>query len=299
MPWSRALRAVRLDAHITLRYLRRAALVYVPTIVDSVRLGHISDLHLRYHLSGTSAVPARRSRDMPALFTEALAALQGAGVDVVAVTGDLVDHPHETEESPETLRDGEADLRLVAEALSNLSCPWIVLPGNHDHPRLFSHVFGRSVEIDVKGARVIAFSDWDRPVGCVGEEDEKPNVPRRVAAERVRFEAALAAGDPRLQIHLQHYVITPRLDEGWPHTYGDGESIRDSLVADPRVRLALSGHYHPGVGTFLEGDGLTGTWFSVAPAFCEAPHPYLLHELGQDSMTTTRIDLPPQPEMSQ
>ena len=44
---------------------------------------------------------------------------------------------------------------------------------------------------------------------------------------------------------------------------------------------------------------MTGTWFSVAPAFCEAPHPYLLHELGQDSMTTTRIDLPPQPEMSQ
>ncbi len=267
-------------------------------MVDSVRLGHISDLHLRCHLWGTSAVPARRSRDMPALFTEALAALQGAGVDVVVVTGDLVDHPNETEELPETLRDGEADLRLVAEALSNLSCPWIVLPGNHDHPRLFSRVFGGPAEIDVQGVRVIAFFDWDRPVESVAEEDETPNVPRRVAAERARFEAALAVGDPRLQIHLQHYVITPRLDEGWPHTYGDGESIRDSLVADPRVRLALSGHYHPGVDTLLEGDGLTGTWFGVAPAFCESPHPYLLHELGEDSMTTTRIDLLPKPEMS-
>lgn len=268
-------------------------------MVDPVRLGHISDLHLRCHLSGTAVVSARRSRDMPALFTEALASLESAGVDVVAVTGDLVDHPDETGGLPETLRHGEADLRLVAEALSKLSCPWVVLPGNHDHPQLFGDVFGRPAELDVRGIRVIAFFDWDRPVGIVEKEDERPNVPRRVGTERARFEAALAVGDPRPQIHLQHYVITPRLDEGWPHTYGDGESIRDSLVGDPRVRLALSGHYHPGVDSFLAGDALTGTWFSVAPAFCEAPHPYLLHELGQDgSISTTRLDLRPQPEMS-
>ena len=29
-------------------------------MVDAVRLGHISDLHLRCHLSGTAAVSARR-----------------------------------------------------------------------------------------------------------------------------------------------------------------------------------------------------------------------------------------------
>jgi 3',5'-cyclic AMP phosphodiesterase CpdA len=267
-------------------------------MVDAVRLGHISDLHLRCHLSGTAAVSARRSRDMPALFTEALASMEGAGVDVVVVTGDLVDHP-DNRQTPETLHHGEADLRLVAEALARLSCPWVVLPGNHDHPQLFGDVFGRPAELDVRGVRVIAFFDWDRPVGTVEEEDERPNVPRRVGEERARFEAALAAGDRRPQIHLQHYVITPRLDEGWPHTYWDGESIRDSLVGDPRVRLALSGHYHLGVDSFLEGDASTGTWFSVAPAFCEAPHPYLLHELGQDSsMATTRLDLRPQQEMS-
>ncbi|SVE63221.1 uncharacterized protein METZ01_LOCUS516075, partial [marine metagenome] len=228
-------------------------------MVDAVRLGHISDLHLRCHLSGTAAVSARRSRDMPALFTEALASMEGAGVDVVVVTGDLVDHP-DNRQTPETLHHGEADLRLVAEALARLSCPWVVLPGNHDHPQLFGDVFGRPAELDVRGVRVIAFFDWDRPVGTVEEEDERPNVPRRVGEERARFEAALAAGDRRPQIHLQHYVITPRLDEGWPHTYRDGESIRDSLVGDPRVRLALSGHYPLGVDSFLEGDASTGTW---------------------------------------
>ena len=263
-----------------------------------LQIGQISDLHLRHHLAGTSAVKNRRSRDMPALFIEALAAIEAAAVDLLVVTGDLVDHPFEDEDRAESLRQGEADLRLVADSLSTLTCPWIVLPGNHDHPELFDRVFGTgSAELDIHGVRVICFHDWDRNLD--GAQDAAVNVPRRVAEQRSRLTSVLADDDPRLQIHLQHYVITPELNEGWPHTNGDGAALRDALVADARVRLGLSGHYHPGVESFHEGDEGTGTWFHVAPAFCQAPHPYVLHRLEADgTLNTTRIDLRPHLEMS-
>ncbi len=262
-----------------------------------MRVGHISDLHLRRNLQGTSAVPARLSRDMPELLSAALSAMMVAGVDVVVVTGDLVDHPYPVEDTPETLRNGRADLQLVAEALQQLSCPWAVLPGNHDHPELFRDVFGlKPHEFDCQGIRFTAFHDWDRSL--VADDDEMAtNVPRRIGAERTRFEALLADDDSRPQVHLQHYVITPRLDEGWPHTYADGEYLCDAVVQDGRIRLALSGHYHPGSSCLRAGDNGMGTWFNVAPAFCEIPHPYLLHDLGSDGcLVTTRVELKPDSE---
>jgi hypothetical protein len=271
----------------------------------SLRIGHISDLHLRQHLSGTSAVAARSSRDMSDLMSEAVAGMRGASLDLVVVTGDLIDHPHEHQDTAVSLRDGEKDLLLVAEALAELPCPWMVLPGNHDHPTLFSRIFGaRPREFEVCGTRIVAFFDWDRALGskpCVADDapDVPDNVPRRVGAERDRFQAVLAGDDPRPQVHLQHYVITPRCDEGWPHTYLDGELLRDALSRDGRVRLCLSGHYHPGVDSFFQGDAGVGTWFCVAPAFCQTPHPYLLHELAQDgSLITSRVELRPNPSSS-
>ena len=273
-------------------------------MASSLRIGHISDLHLRQHLAGTSAVAARCSRDMPALFTEALAAMRAAAVSVVVVTGDLIDHPHEPQDTPGILRDGAQDLRLVGQALAGLTCPWVVLPGNHDHAELFQREFGaQSRELNVQGVRLLAFHDWDRPLLTPAAEEERipQNVPRRVGAERRRFAAILADPDPRPQVHLQHYVITPRCDEGWPHTYLDGELLRDALMADGRVRLSLSGHFHPGVDSFSQGEvGTgTGTWFCVAPAFCQRPHSFLLHDLAPDgSLVTTRVDLRPTMETS-
>lgn len=226
---------------------------------------------------------------MPQAFGSALRRLNAAEVDVVVVTGDLVDHPLEQESTPQELAAGEQDLRLIANALDDaLSCPWVVLPGNHDHEALFEQVFGaRSCEQEVKGVRLLSFHDWDRPHDPQ-IQDLMPNVPRRERQEAERFGAILAdAADRRPQVHLQHYVITPRCDEGWPHTYSDGESLRDAIVDDGRVRLCLSGHFHTGVEPHRVGP----TWFCVGPAFCQAPHPFLLHELTDNSLTTNRIEV--------
>lgn len=238
---------------------------------------------------------------MAPLLAEAVQRLGSAGVDVVVVTGDLVDHPLDVPDSADSLRQGRADLELVGAALGKLDCPWMVLPGNHDHDQLFAEVFGHaSLDVDVAGTRLLSFHDWDRyltpaeatPVAPV-PDNVPDNVPRRLGDARRRLLAALADGDPRPQVHLQHYVITPRRDDGWPHTYQDGEQLRDMLGADPRVRLVLSGHYHPGVESFRPAGDNTGPWFCVAPAFCQVPHPYLIHELAPTGgLTTSRFDLP-------
>jgi 3',5'-cyclic AMP phosphodiesterase CpdA len=264
-----------------------------PCMSQRLRIGHVTDLHLRHHLAGTSAVAARRSRQMPALFEEALALFAAREVDVVAVTGDLVDHPLDGEQSDDVLRDGEADLRLVADLIAAGPQPALALPGNHDHPDLFDGVFDEHPrDIDVQGTRVLAFHDMDRPrPGCEPRPTDPPvNVPRRDGAERARFEALARDGDARPQVHLQHYVITPRLDEGWPHTYVDGEALREGIVADGRTRLCLSGHYHPGVEPHRVGE----TWFAVGAAFCQVPHPVYVYELAADGdLRSERIDLRP------
>ena len=261
-------------------------------------LGQISDLHLRHHLPGTSAVAARCSRSMAPLLAEAVQQLGVAGVDVVVITGDLVDHPVDVPDSGESLRQGRADLELVAAALDKLDCPWMVLPGNHDHDQLFADVFGHALlDVDVAGTRLLSFHDWDRyltPTDTPAAAPVPDNVPRRLGDARQRMLAVLADADPRPQVHLQHYVITPRRDDGWPHTYQDGEQLRDMLMADQRVRLVLSGHYHPGVESFRPQGDDTGPWFCVAPAFCQAPHPYLIHELDPTGrLTTSRFNLRP------
>lgn len=230
-----------------------------------MRIAHISDFHLRQHLAGTSAVAARRSREVPALLKEAVTRIAAAGVDLTVVTGDLIDHPFADADAPDHLRDGEADLRLVADSLGRLPCPWMALPGNHDHAQLFAGVFGLPLERQIGEVRVIPFHDWE------GDD----HVPERVGEERSRFDRALDDDDPRLQIHVQHYLVAPERNEGYPHTYGDGRDLQQALVDDARVRLVLSGHYHAGVEPFREG----ATWFATAPAFCEAPHSYRVYEL--------------------
>lgn len=249
-------------------------------MIAPLRIAHITDFHLRSSLPGTSSVPHRQSRRMAALLVEAIAAIRAAAPDLVAVTGDLVDHPLTALSDPSVSAQGEKDLRLVREIFGVFSCPVVFLPGNHDHPELFRKVFGdQSVDFEVKGWRVVVFHDEE--VDC--------HYPQRMGRERERFLSALRDGDPRPQVHLQHYLVAPERNEGYPHTYREAESLKRALLADRRVRLVLSGHYHKGEPLFRAG----GTCFAVAPAFAEPPHPYRLYELSAAGVTEAEHSLRP------
>ena len=243
-----------------------------------MRIGHISDFHLRHNLPGTSAVPTRQSRQMPELIARAVECLRGEDLDWVAVTGDLVDHPFEDMHSPDNLARGAADLELVRDLLQPLECPVVVLYGNHVPPLLFRRVFPVLHE---------ALELGDHRVFCFYDEEGIGHVPERVGAELERFAEALADGDMRPQIHLQHYLVYPEKNEGYPHTYGSAERLQTALEECGRVRLLLSGHYHGGVLPQVLG----GVHYAVAPAFCEAPHEFRIYELAAEGVQTRSLQL--------
>jgi histidinol-phosphate phosphatase family protein len=239
-----------------------------------LRIAQITDLHLRQHLPGTAQIAKRRSREAPALFEQALRDAADRGADVLAITGDLVDVPSYLLEPDDVsdldrtrgLRAAEADYRLVKAMLDASGLPYLVLPGNHDSYRLMANVFSDGPHVrDVGGLRFVTF--WDR--------EHRHNVPRRFGVERKRFDDCLLDPDPRPQVHLQHFVITPELNRGYPHTYLEGAELTRRIAGSDRVRLALSGHYHRGTALIQDGSAA----FATGPALCEPPHPYRIYDV--------------------
>lgn len=247
-----------------------------------MKIAHISDFHLRHHLPGTATISRRLSRQMPDLLTEAISQIRAESPDLVAVTGDLVDHPTYGMHDPDLITTGEKDLHLVRERFACLTCPVAFLYGNHDHPASFRKVFGDlPADFDAAGHCILLFFD----------EEEENHFPQRLGAQRERFLSALADNDPRPQVHLQHYLIAPERNQGYPHTYREADSLKEALLSDPRIRLVLSGHYHRGEPIFREGT----VSFSTVPAFGEPPHPYRIYTLKDGAVTQTdrTLGLPP------
>ena len=235
-----------------------------------MRIAHISDLHLRHHLPGTATISSRRSRLMPDCFAVALEQIRTLQPDLLVITGDLLDYPLDALDDPHTRDQGQQDLSLIAGLLRDMNCPLALVHGNHDHPQLVRDQF-RHIPSDqvVAGYRVIGFDD----------SEGNDNVPERVGSERQRFLSAVSSTGSLPQIHVQHYLVWPELNEDYPHTYGDGASMREQIVGNGNVRLVLSGHYHRGVPLLRE----QGSYFATVPAFCEAPHPFWVYEIhGED-----------------
>ncbi|NOZ29765.1 MAG: hypothetical protein GXP39_17190 [Chloroflexi bacterium] len=233
-----------------------------------MRIAHISDLHLRHHLPGTSDLPQRRCRAVPELFAQAVRRMREERPDLLIVTGDLLDYPLDALDDPEMQARGERDLHLIAGLLDQVGCPYVVVYGNHDHPDLVRRVFDPLCADHVFGGyRLLCFHD----------KEAADHFPERRERERDRFIRALCDADSPSQIHIQHYLVWPERNEGYPHTYRDAEELHDQIVKSGLVRLVLSGHYHPGIPPFQEGP----TYFSVVPAFAEAPHPYRVYDLDE------------------
>lgn len=227
-----------------------------------MRIVQISDLHLRCALPGASSIEGRLSRAMLDKLGEAVESLRRDPPDLLAVTGDILDFPFGAWDDPGTRRKGRADLEAVRDRLELVQCPTIALAGNHEPIPLVREVFG-PLEADqvIAGRRVIAFED----------EEGEGHRPRRAGRERERFESALRDKGSPPQVHLQHFLVWPEKNEGYPHTYPDGGAMREAICASGVARAVLSGHYHPGGLPTRIG----GVLFAVAPAFCEAPHGWL------------------------
>jgi Icc protein len=241
-----------------------------------VRILHVSDLHLRQHLPGSSAVRGRDSRRMPEILDQVVHTGIRLGADLGVLSGDLVDVPSGTAPDSAEGESAQRDLDIVVSVLGRTPFPWLVVPGNHDLEEQVLAAFAPQRDLRLGGYRAVAFVD----------QEEEGHVPRRVGRERALFECMLGTTGSCPQIHVQHYVLQPRLDASYPHTYQDGEALAEAVVSSGRVALVLSGHYHPGVPPFRLGD----TWFSTAPALCEFPHTAMLYDLEHRELRWRRLE---------
>ncbi len=240
-----------------------------------MRIAQITDLHLRHHQPGTSAVGSRRSRLMASLLEKAIRQISDEKADLLALTGDLLDAPFWlSRPTPGFAGDDvgywsqvvEADYRLIKELLDESGLRYMVLPGNHDWNEAMWRVFDPAANaMDVAGRRVLRFCD----------NEHEGNVAYRFHPQRTDWLAALACADSPPQVHLQHYLITPMLNEGYPHSYGEAASLLDGITRSKRVQLCLSGHYHHGTELLQ----VNGTHFSTGPSFCEPPFRWRMYDL--------------------
>ncbi len=97
-----------------------------------MKIAHLSDMHWRYHLPGTSVIVKRESRWMAQRMEQALGQLREEAPDLVVVTGDLLDYPSNALDDPEVQALGEQDLLLLRGLLDDTGLPYAVVYGNHD-----------------------------------------------------------------------------------------------------------------------------------------------------------------------
>ncbi|NRA40631.1 MAG: metallophosphoesterase [Planctomycetes bacterium] len=225
--------------------------------MESLKLAQISDLHLRDSIPGSSGDPCRQSRLMPLALRDSLDFFKTQAVDLVIITGDLVDVPlpHHKENDQQVI----AEYKKVKDVLDAGGIDYQVIPGNHDDPDCFFQVFEKQACFEKAGYEFYSFYDHQDGGNDVYRQDEELEL----------FKKACQKEGPRNQIHLQHYLITPDQNDGWPHTYSNADEILEQIANSSRMLLSLSGHYHPGSDLLCEGLGKGESYFYVAKSFSE------------------------------
>ena len=244
---------------------------------DRLRILHLTDLHMRQALAGTADRTERLSRDIPTLLERLGERLSEWTPDVIVMTGDLLDVPDEvvdeslSESDPdayaEAVVQAATDYRWMRDWLESAALDWVVIPGNHDHRAAFTDIFSTASPDTVQGGwRFIGFDD----------DLDGRRTPVRPNDEQLRFDDALDGLDDRIpQIHLQHYILRPRLYRRTAYSYQGDAEIAARVDRNPRVRAVLSGHYHPGAYARSAND----VTYSTGPAFCETPFPFRIMDL--------------------
>jgi predicted MPP superfamily phosphohydrolase len=244
-----------------------------------MRIGYLTDIHLRDAVPGTSRIARRRCREMRALLPACLDRMSAHEVDLVLCTGDVVDDPDDP-------RAGQ-DLELVRKLFEQHGLQYIVVPGNHDPvPEIFYRVFPRPPRRQsVDENELVVFVDDV----CVAGEDACTRSSEEMRALEQTLSASLTPAG--VTIAAQHYLIYPPRNEEYPHNYRNDVAIHkvmaQSAALTGRTILSISGHYHPGVAP-IECDGV---WYLIGRAFCEAPHGYAIITLERGGFDVDQRDL--------
>ncbi len=269
-------------------------------MMEACRLAHITDLHWRQAIPGTSGCHNRKSRLIPSGLSDALQAIKKEGIGIVALTGDLLDVP-DGELSPQMLDWVEKDYVSLKKTLDESGLKYMVVPGNHDHVEIMFKVFEKRRQLVHEGYELVGFFDFEIWGTDVFRKDE----------ELEAFSEIVQSPGARNQIHLQHYLIYDEKESSLQpylkgeqenrteendkrlvnslkaHAYANSEEILRSNDQSSRVKLSLSGHYHPGSVLEKRKD----THYYVSPSFSENYFTYSILECHEDKVTVEHRDL--------
>ncbi len=207
---------------------------------DAVRLVHLSDLHLGRPLAKPNPLDLLRIW---------LGAFSDAQVDVVVISGDLVQRSNDRK-----------SLAAVRRALEDSSIPFVVVPGNHDVGRpgkhgAFEDVFGSFPRVETHAG--VTFLLVDSNAGLPPHERRRHErlfarvvcfVEGRVGgAQLEKLDSLLGASEPGPRVMVLHHHLVPQPNRsvklGLMFPLQDAHSVRRWAVSR-RVALALHGHHH-------------------------------------------------------
>ena len=222
----------------------------------AIRIAHLSDIHIGFHVGA-------RLRPVAA-FRIWLERLQPCDVDVLVVSGDLVERPGD-----------DYGMRLAHAMLCDFTDQWVVVPGNHDIKRpgyhdVFFDIYGDYPRLEHHAG--IDFALFDSMAGLPVEERD---VAERMYGDYVCYtegrvgtaqydalhHALAGRTHPRVAV-LHHHLMRQHADL-MPHVprqagvtedvFGTMKSLMDAEAffdwcSAHDVHLALHGHKH----TFMQ-----------------------------------------------
>lgn len=219
--------------------------------------------------------------------------------DIVVISGDL------------TQTGSAVEVAHAAEILSELACPWVVVPGNHDDRKTLWDALGGG-PCPSREDGFLSFALPGHPLTIIGLDSTVPGQPGGalcpVRARWLRARLEEAEGAP-VAIVLHH----PPLHLGVPETDLDGFANAETLgeiVADfPNVERLLCGHVHFESHSRWHGSVVTtapspGMQLAFDPGqgaqsrFWLSPPAYLLHRWTEQGLLVTepvRLETPDGP----
>ncbi len=247
-----------------------------------LKIAHISDMHINIENPELFSYPEDKDisynsiKSIERILKEFISKIKAINVDFIAVTGDLVDVAADSQDFTKKyiIKNRIWDKRIkeyylqLKSLLDESGIPYLVLPGNHDYaPALLETFIIDYLNID--GIDIRRFVDYENTLHAP------------VRADMPLWEAQLSDPSTPIQVHLQHYLIHPELNEEYPYTYINGNMMKEKMVSkteNNRLLLSLSGHYHPGTELLQ----FNNCYFSTATAFYKPPFPFRIYSINNN-----------------
>lgn len=210
-------------------------------------LGQFTDLHIR-----APGERAYRHVDTAACLTRAIRQLNAepVSVDMLLLTGDLTDW------------GTDAEYAHLAALLSEIRCPYRLMPGNHDNRAALRRAFPDHDYLGTGGP--ISYSFDLGPIRIIALDTTVPGEAKgKIGAIQCQWlmRELDAARDLPVVIAMHHPPFATGIEHMDAIGLTDADTFRSVIAAYPQIRRIICGHIHRSIST-----SFAGTTASVAPS---------------------------------